>query len=76
MCSFRLYDMIAKQTTDPRSVETALYRSARISWREYGDVSAAARKLNDLLARFPSGAFVLDAEDLQNQMVRPNDLAA
>lgn len=84
MSALRLYDIIADHGTDSSSMEIALYRSARISWGQYVDADAAVKKLDLLLARFPRGTFVLDAEDLRSELKRlaseaddlPDSLAA
>jgi len=70
LSALHVYDTIAMRTTDPRSAEIALYRSAGLSWRQFGDGSAAIDKLEALLARFPRGTLVLDAEDLRDQISR------
>ena len=76
MRALRLYGVIAEQTADSRSVEAALYRSAGIAWSQYADANAAIERLDLLFARFPRGTFVLEAEDLREEVMRQNRLAA
>jgi len=72
----QLYDMVAARETDACTAEIALYRSAKISWRQFRDGIAALDRLDALLARFPRGALVLEAEDLRDEIMRRNELAA
>ena len=70
------YQLVEKIYPDSSDLEMAWYRKAAIAWRHQSNPQNALAQINSLLAKFPSGRMMFEAEDMRTDLMRELSNAA